>query len=103
MLTDDDGAMRHDQRFINDADIASLRIREKVIPTGEQVCLLGHYSTARNGVVADRTAATRLIRGNREQVRRTFFRQRIGQMIFGAILAAIPNAAMVLLFLFPRR
>jgi hypothetical protein len=101
MLTYDDGAMRHDQRFINDADIAPLHLRETVIPVGEQVCLIGHYSAARSGVVPDRTAATRLIRGTRAQVHRTFFFQRIGHMILGTILVAVPNAAMVLLFTLP--
>lgn len=103
MLTDDDGAMRHDRRFINDADIAPLHLRETVIPVGEQVCLIGHYSAARSGVVPDRTAATRLIRGSRAHVRRTFFFQRIGHMILGTILVAVPNAAIALLFILPHR
>ena len=99
LLTDDDGAMRHDHRMINDSDISNLHLRETVIPSGEQVCVIGRYSATRGGVIPDRTAATRLMRGTREQVRRRFFFERMTQRIVGAILVAIPNVTMAVMFL----
>ena len=99
LLTDDDGAMRHDHRMINDSDISTLYLRETVVPAGEQVCLIGRYSATRGGVVPDRTATTRLIRGTREQVRRRFVFERLTQRIVGAILVAVPNVAMAVLFM----
>jgi hypothetical protein len=91
LVTNDSGSVRRDTRYIAGSDLAKLDLSEMSAGMNEEVCLIGLYSAERSGVIRD-TKATRLIRGSRNDVRRLLLRERIGHMILGIVLVAIPAA-----------
>jgi hypothetical protein len=91
LVTNDSGSVRRDTRYIAGSDLATLDLSEMSVGVNEEVCLIGRYSAARSGVIHD-TTATRLIRGSRNAVYRLLLRERIGHMILGIVLVAIPAA-----------
>lgn len=54
LYKDDDGDVRNDQKSTRqDWDFNHLRLSEWVVRPGEPVCIIGHYSSQRGGIVAD--------------------------------------------------
>lgn len=52
VFKDDDGSVRTDRKFPGAPDeIIRARFREKCIPAGAAVCLIGHYSAQRGGII----------------------------------------------------
>lgn len=91
LVTNDSGSVRRGTRYLAGSELATLDLSEMSAGMNEEVCLIGRYSAERSGVIRD-TKATRLIRGSPNEVRRFLLRERVGHMILGIVLVAIPAA-----------
>src|SRR5262245_3058879 len=70
LVADDDGTIRKDYRIDGDGSLQGRSIVERVVPAGTPVTLLGHWSEARGGFVADGPAVNRLFRGDLDATRK---------------------------------
>lgn len=96
VMGDDDGEIRADfgpaPQNLEDARYA---FKERLVRDRAPVCVFGHYSETRRGLVpppgARQLERVRLVEGTAEQVMRTLRRGAIGQGILALVLAAVAS------------
>ena len=70
LVADDDGTIRKDYRIDGDGSLQGRHIVERAVTVGTPVTLMGHWSEARGGFVADGPAVNRLFRGDLDGTRK---------------------------------
>lgn len=91
-LADSDGSINKRWRTTRDNDISALEVDEQVIKHGEQVCILGTYNAAKDGLVPDMSEGqlNRFIAGSPEKLVGKM-RLRIIPNIFGGIFFLVAS------------
>jgi len=94
MLADDDGSIKVDMNNGGEIDVDGLRLCEKIVPAGANVCAIGTWSAQKNGIVPDpnSTAGVELIPGTLDTVLRKLRGKAIGFFIGAIVMATVFNA-----------
>jgi hypothetical protein len=106
VLADNDGRIRFDIRrdFAPSDDLGRMELREKVVAPGEKVVAIGHFSSARGGLVphtGEILYSIKILKGEPDEVLRRMKRSAVGHVLLGCgcltpvILAAIAALAIV--------
>lgn len=93
---DDDGAFQREERHVEGHhDLERVRLSERAIERGAQVCVFGQYSSAKRAIVAnpnDWSKITRVMKGDAHAVARrlgwSVVRRTLGALIFAAAAIA---------------
>ncbi len=93
MLADDDGSIKVDMNNGGEINVDDLRLCEKIVPAGANVCAIGKWSSPKNGIVPDpnSTAGVELIPGTLEKVLSKLRGKAIGFFIGAVIMTAAVN------------
>lgn len=94
VITEADGDLRKDWCIgrVEELD-EDHTLREEVVPAGEQVCAIGMYSSADNGLIPSRSDGTppRLVRGDPNAVAGTLRKKMVSGIITGLFVTLVAN------------
>jgi hypothetical protein len=95
LVADDDGTIRKDYRIDGDGTLQGRRIHERIVPVGAPVTLLGHWSEARGGFVADGPNVNRLFRGDLAAVQKQTGGNPVRTLATAAVFFVLLHALLV--------
>jgi hypothetical protein len=102
-LEDADGNLRQDyRRASSNYDLKGKQFAEKIVVPGEQVCVVGRYSAAKNGLVPDISGneLLRLIRGDKGISAGKLVRKSVAALARVIVIAAFVNGGLYMLLRF---
>jgi hypothetical protein len=93
MLADDDGSIKVDMNNGGEISVDDLRLSEKIVPAGSNVCAIGTWSAQKNGIVPDSssTSGVELIPGTLDAVLRKLRGKAIGFFVGAVVMTAVVN------------
>lgn len=93
ITADETGAIRKDWKLSKDDDLEDAIFRERYLPPGAAVCVVGRYSAEKSAIVPQaNTGGVRAIRGTREEALSFVGASRLGDLIGGFLLILVPAA-----------
>jgi hypothetical protein len=100
LVADDDGTIRKDYRIDGDGSLDGRLITERALPVGAPVTLLGHWSEARGGFVANGPAVNRLFRGDLGGTKKAVGGDAVSTFGAAVLFFVILHAILVPMYLF---
>jgi hypothetical protein len=97
LLTDDDGQFRKDWKMTDSRDLSDKNLSEQVVAPGDQVCAIGRWSAAKQGLLPPPGGVIRLLQGDPQKIVSGLWRKTAGNLIGALIVAALVNGAVYML------
>jgi hypothetical protein len=91
LFDDGTGGVRRDWILTLHRDLENCTFIERVIPTGDKVCVIGNYSAEKNAIVPNaKGGGVRILRGSRDEGLSKMRGARKGDFVIAAFLLAVP-------------